>query len=82
MNRLNITVILASGLLTTALLTSNSDSAQIDTDLGRSINEPVHRGLGGTLKGSSMSDNSTANTPNKNQTSYETKNGDDTLLSG
>ncbi len=78
MNRLNLTVILASGLLTTAFLTSNSDSAQMDNDLRKSTNEPVSREFSSTLKSSSMPDN----TPTHNQTSYETKNGDETLFSG
>lgn len=78
MNRLNLTVILASGLMTTAFLTSNSDSTQIDDDLRRSTNESVNREFSGTLKSSSMSDNTTANTPTQNQT----KNGDETLFSG
>ncbi len=82
MNRLNLTVILASGLLTTAFLTSNSDSTQTDEDLGTSINEPVNREFSGALKNPAISDNTTANTPTKSQTLYEIKNGDETLFSG
>lgn len=77
MNRLNLTLLLSTGLLTTAFLTSDDSLSPIDDNAVNTPNDSIERESIGRQESSTVFDDTAANTASQdpNSSTYDPESG-------